>query len=278
MFNLIVDSAYFSFYDNNKVSKSKFELDSNFFCLKNISFEVKEGEFIGILGPNGSGKTTLMKLIAGILSPQKGKILLNNKNLKEYKAKELARIISYTPQRPFSVFPFSVYEIVLMGRYPYMNFLGYETEEDRKIVLEILDVMEISNVKNKSINEISGGEAQRAFIGRALAQNPKLLILDESNSHLDIKHQLQIFDLIEKLNKEKKIAVIAVLHDLNLAGHYAKRIIFLKDGKIIIDQNARDALTQKNIYDIFGVDSYVYFDKAFNKTYVTIKPFPLCKA
>lgn len=274
MFNLELDSIYFSFSSlNKKRNLIKDKNASDDFSLKNISLRIKEGEFIGVLGPNGSGKSTLMKLIIGVLSPQSGHITLNDKNLKDYTPRELAKIIAYSPQRPVSPFPFSVYEIVLMGRYPYMSYIGYESYEDKKKVLEILDLMEISHLKNKSINEISGGEAQRAFIARALAQEPQALILDESNSHLDIKHQLQIFDLIEKLNKEKKLTILAVLHDLNLAGHYAKRVIFLKDGTIALDQNAREALTHKNILEIFGVDSYVYYDQQTKKTYVTVKPF-----
>jgi len=246
--------------------------NSSNFHLRDISLSVVKGEFLSILGPNGSGKSTLLKIMTGLLTPKNGKYILKDKTFSSYSKRSIAKIIAFVPQASVSVFPFSVYEIVMMGRTPHLNILGFENQRDHERVLEVLDLVEISHLKNHSINEISGGEAQRAYIARALVQEPEILILDEPNSHLDIKHQLSTFDLIKKLNSDNKLTVISVSHDLNLAGFYSDRIVLLKNGSIYKDDHTEKILTTDNIRDVFGVDSVVNTIPGTSIMNVIIKP------
>ncbi len=243
------------------------------FSLRNLNLDFKQGEFVSILGPNGSGKSTLLKLIAGNLKPQKGAINFNGNEYKKIKIKDLAKLIAFVPQSSNPVFQFSIFEIVMMGRTPYLNMFGFENEDDVKIVNEALELVELTHLKDHGINEVSGGEAQRAFIARAIVQQPKVILLDEPSSHLDIKHQLSIFNLIKKLNKEKGLTVILVSHDLNLSGLYSDRIILMKQGKIFFDGNVILSLTEENIRSVFGVDSKVKINENNYSVNVTIKPF-----
>lgn len=242
------------------------------FHLEDINLQIGRGEFVSILGPNGSGKSTLLKLMTGLLVPSAGKIILKEKPFSSYSRKNIAKNIAFVPQASLSVFPFSVYEIVMMGRTPHLNLLGFEKKQDHNKVLDILDLVEIGHLRNHSINEISGGEAQRAYIARALVQDPKLLLLDEPNAHLDIKHQLSIFDLIKKLNIERKLTVISISHDFNLAAFYSDRIVLMKDGHVFKDDKTAIILTSKNIKDVFGVESIVNVIPETSSMNVIIKP------
>ena len=258
-----LNSVHFS-YNRNRPNSG--------FSLNNINIGIEKGEFVTILGPNGSGKSTLLKIMSGLLLPKSGSIYLKNNAYSNYTHKELARIIAFVPQTTISIFPFSVYEIVMMGRTPYLNFTGYEKTEDRKIVDEALEVVGISHLKYKGINEVSGGEAQRAFIARALAQKPEIILLDEPNAHLDIKHQISIFNLLKRLNEDKKLTVVSVSHDLNLAGNYGKRTILMNRGEIFKDSDKFDVLTEENIKKIFDVQSRINIDKKMNFINVVILP------
>ncbi|MBN2572537.1 MAG: ABC transporter ATP-binding protein [Ignavibacteriales bacterium] len=230
---------------------------NNSFEMKDISLQVYPSEFISILGPNGSGKSTLLKILSGLLTPSKGIRLLDGKNYSSYDHRSLARLIGYVPQSSFSVFPFSIYEIVMMGRTAYMNFFGIEKDNDIKIVNETLERLNILHIRNKGINEVSGGEAQQAFIARALVQQPKLLLLDEPNAHLDIKHQISIFNILSELNKELGLTIITVSHDINLVSNFTERIILLKDGKIFLDGNKSKVLLKKNLKSVFDINTQI---------------------
>lgn len=242
---LSLNNIYFSY--------EKDAVDS--FLLNDNNIGINKGEFVTILGPNGSGKTTILKLMSGLLNPQKGEVLFNNKRLKTLSRKEIAKRIGYVPQSTVSVFPFSIYEIVLMGRTPYLGFGGFEENIDKQKIQDALEMVEISHLKNKGINEVSGGEAQRAFIARALVQEPEIILLDEPNAHLDIKHQISVFELFRKFNKDKGIAIVAVSHDLNLAGNYSNRTVLMKDGKIFKDGKNNEILTSENILSVFEVNA-----------------------
>lgn len=235
----------------------KNQKQDNEFTLDDINLKVEHGEFITVLGQNGSGKSTLLRIIGGSIIPKQGKAMLNGRELRHYSRKSIARSIAVVPQASVTIFPFSVYEIVMMGRTPYLNMWGYESAEDKKIVNEALEMVEISHLRHKGINEVSGGEAQRAYIARAIAQQPGLILLDEANSHLDIKHQISIFNLIRELNTGRKMTVIAISHDLNMAGYYSNRIILMKNGRIHMDDSVSNVLTEENILQVFGVDSRV---------------------
>jgi len=242
---------------------------NNSYFLNDINFDIKKGEFATILGPNGSGKTTLLKLMSGSLKPQKGNLLFDNKKLQNYSKKETAKKIGFVPQVTVSVFPFSIYEIVMMGRTPYLGFGGFEDKNDKEKIEEALELVEISHLKNKGINEVSGGEAQRAFIARALAQEPEIILLDEPNAHLDIKHQISVFELLKKFNEEKEITIVAVSHDLNLAGNYSGRIVLMQNGKIFCDGKGQDILTPENIKTVFEVNADTHINH--NRISVHIK-------
>ncbi len=225
----------------------------NGFALGPLSMQIEEREFIAILGPNGSGKSTLLKLISGYLLPAKGKVYLNGSEVSGYSKKELAKKISYVPQFTYSVFPYSVYEIVLMGRTPFLNIFGYEKENDRERVFSALEKMEIAHLANKGINEISGGEAQRAFIARALVQETDIILMDEPNAHLDLKHQIAIFKLLKELNEEGK-TILTVSHDLNLPGRYAGKVMLIREGEIVKFGKKEDVLSDELIKEVFDVD------------------------
>lgn len=243
----------------------------NNFKLDDISLTINHGDFISILGPNGSGKSTLIKIIAGILKPSKGKILLENKNLFEIKRNELAKKISYVPQSNYTVFPFSVEEIVAMGRTPYLNYFGTSGEKDYALIKDALEIFEISHLKEKGINEVSGGETQRAFLARAFVQDPEILLLDEPNAHLDLKHQIGIYKILEELNENRKLTVIIISHDLNLSAYFTKKGVLMSDGKIFKDDVIENVLTQENIKLIFNVNSTLFRDKN-NKLNIKINP------
>lgn len=249
------------------------ELKSNSdFSLSGINLVINDGDFLSILGPNGSGKSTLIKLITGYLEPQNGEIILDGIHLKNYKRKEIAKKIAYVPQIPTSIYPFSVYEIIAMGRFPYLGMSGFEKNEDREIINNVIELMELSHLANKGINEISGGEAQRAFIGRALVQQPKILLLDEPNAHLDIKHQISIFNLINKLNDQDGITIVTVMHDLNLTSLYSSRVVMLKNGRIFLDEKVNDALIPEKIKSVFEVDVEITTNLNDNSRSILIKP------
>lgn len=224
-------------------------------ALENISLTINKGDFLAVMGPNGSGKTTFIKLIAGLMKPLTGEIRFQDKNIKKTPLQSLAKTIAYVPQFSGSVFPFSVYEIVAMGRNPYLRSWGFESPEDKHIIEENLRLVGLFDIKDKGINEISGGEAQRAFIARALAQEPELILLDEPNAHLDVKHQISIFNLLRKLNLEKQLTIAAISHDFNLASYYCRTAAILNHGKMEISGGIEETLTYGNIKKIFGIDA-----------------------
>lgn len=236
--------------------------------LKDISIEVKSGEFIGLVGPNGSGKTTLLKCITGVLSPQKGAVHLGGKNLKNLKSPEIARNVAVVPQGGSVDFDFSVKDIVLMGRHPHQGRFTISTKNDEKIVTDCLKITRTSEFENKSIMKLSGGEFQRVLIARSLAQQPKLLLLDEPTSHLDISHQLEIMDIMKNQNTKKKITIIGVFHDLNLASRYCKRLILLNKGEITADGSLESVLTTGNLRKVFKINALVRKNPVTGSLYI----------
>lgn len=242
------------------------------FKLSVEKWEVEKGKFYSIIGPNGCGKSTLLKLLAGINEPNSGSIKIDGKNIHEINRSEYSKLISYVPQSASSVFPFSVYEIVMMGRTPYLNFMGFEKETDKEIVNESLELMELSHIRNKGINEISGGELQRVFIARAFAQKSGIILLDEPNSHLDLKHQVSVFNLLEKLCTDKGFTVIAVSHDLNMVGIYSHEVVFMRNGKIEIHGTKKEILNKENIKQIFNVESEVRYSGINGRVNIYINP------
>ncbi|MDP8297007.1 MAG: ABC transporter ATP-binding protein [Candidatus Orphnella occulta] len=204
----------------------------NNLVLNEISFSVKKGEFIGIIGPNGAGKTTLLKTLSHIIRPLGGKVFLKGKDIHLLSSLLLARECAMVGQDLLSLFSFTVEEIVLMGRNPYLGLFKQERKEDVEIVNMALKRTDMSLLKDRPIDELSAGERQRALIAKALVQQPQLLLLDEPTAHLDIGYQTDILDLIRLLNRDSELTVICVLHDLNLASQYCDKLLLLDKGKI----------------------------------------------
>jgi len=224
------------------------------FSLKEINLKISKGEFITILGPNGSGKTTLLKLLSSAEKPTAGKILLKGRLLIDYSRNNLAKIISIVTQFNNITFPVSVFDFVSLGRSPHLNYLGYQNSRDVKIVNESLEKVELLKIANWPITKISGGEFQRALIARALAQEPEIILLDEATAHLDIKHQIEIFKLLENLNNDDRLTIIFVSHNLNLPEFFSKRFLLISNGKIFKDGSPDVAFTPANLKEIFDVD------------------------
>jgi len=215
--------------------------------LKNISFNIEKGSFFIIIGPNGSGKTTLLKNIAGMEKFSNGNISILEKNLKKYSTRELAKKIAFVPQTVSLDFPFSVFEIVRMGRSPHLGLLGSESDSDIQTIKKAMKFTDIEHLAKRKIHQLSGGECQRTSIARAICQEPQIMLLDEPTAALDIGHQTKIMDLMEKLKKEQGMTIIMISHDVNLAALYADNILVLKDGEVISQGNPKDVITYETL-------------------------------
>ncbi|MCW3142159.1 MAG: ABC transporter ATP-binding protein, partial [Methanophagales archaeon] len=237
--------------------------------LKNVCVELAESEMLSVVGPNGAGKSTLLRCIDRILSPQKGCILLDERDIKEMSRMELAKKVGYIPQSTTSIFSATVFDVVLIGRRPHISWRS--SEEDTEKVLETLQMLNIEEFAMRDINELSGGQQQKVFIACALSQEPDVLLLDEPTSNLDIRHQLEVMDIIKTIVKEKRIAAIMAIHDLNLAARYADRIVMMNSGKIFAVGNPASVLTPDNIKSVYGVESEV-MDKRGRPHIVPIRP------
>lgn len=221
--------------------------------LKNVSFNVNEGEVFSILGVNGSGKSTLLKCINRILNPKKGTVLIDNFNIKEMDNSELAKYIGYVPQKSSGNY-MTVFDTVLLGRKPHIKW--EVSKRDLEVVHEVLKLLELEDYMLKYTKELSGGELQKVIIGRALVQEPKLLLLDEPTNNLDIKNQLEVMEIIRNISKSKDITSILVMHDLNLALRFSDKFALLKNGKIYA-VGGEEVITPENIKSIYGVEVHI---------------------
>ncbi len=236
--------------------------------LEDVSLSVKGGDFVGILGPNGSGKTTLLKSISRTLKPHRGAILLNEADIYSLKSVEVAKQLAVVPQESNIGFSFAALDIVLMGRNPHMARFQMESGKDLAIAKKAMLLTNTWQFAERPINELSGGEKQRVIIARALAQEPRILLLDEPLTHLDIINQLEIMDLVKELCVKEKIVVLAVFHDLNLAARYCTSAIMLKEGKIFSAGNLSEVLTSENIKAVFSVNAIVQKHLVSNSIFV----------
>ncbi len=225
--------------------------------LKDVGFAVESGQFLGILGPNGSGKTTLLKSISRVLKPQKGTILIGDENVYKMKTVDVAKQMAVVPQSTPVSFDFTALEVVLMGRNPHMARFKMEDKKDLDIAKNSMQLTRTWEFADRPVNELSGGESQRVIIARALTQEPQILLLDEPTTHLDISNQLEIMDLIKHLCETKKLLIVAVFHDFNLAARYCDSIILLNNGKIVAAGKMNETLTSENIKKVFNVDTIV---------------------
>lgn len=220
--------------------------------LEGITFRSGAGELLGILGPNGSGKTTLLKAISRIVKPSNGVILVHSRSLGDFGQKELSREIAVVPQSSEPKFDFTVEEVVRMGRYPHKEWFAAEDERDRRVARHAMEATGILHLAGRSVLEISGGELQRVIIARALAQEPKILLLDEPTSHLDLGQQVSILEMLRSLSRE--IAVIAVFHDLNYAAHYSDRLLLLHNHRVAAMGDPESVLSPERIRAVFGIE------------------------
>jgi iron complex transport system ATP-binding protein len=223
--------------------------------LKDICIELAKSEMLGVVGPNGAGKSTLLRCIDRILEPQRGSILLDEREIKKMSMLELAKKLGYIPQSTSQVFPATVFDTVLLGRRPHVGWRS--GEKDMKNVLKTLQMLKIEKFAMRDINELSGGQQQKVFIARALTQEPDVLLLDEPTSNLDIRHQLEVMDIIKNIVREEELSAIMAIHDLNLASRYADRIIMMNSGKIFAAGDPVSVLTPDNIKWVYGVEAEV---------------------
>ena len=240
--------------------------------IKNVSFSVKPGEFVGIIGPNGSGKTTLLRLMSKVLLPKKGSIEFCNKDISGYDLRQFCQKVAFVQQDSIINFSFSVLEIVLMGRIPHLKRLQPETKKDIEIAEKSLFMTDSLGLKNKSIDQLSSGEKQRVTIAKSLTQEPILMFLDEPTSHLDIGHQIQVMDLLKKLNNSGNLTIVMVLHDLNLAAEYCNHIILLDEGKIFKEGSPEQVLTYQNIESVYKTIVVVEKNPINSKPHVILVP------
>jgi iron complex transport system ATP-binding protein len=238
--------------------------------LKDVAFEAKEGEIIGVLGPNGSGKTTLLRCMNRALSPSKGTVMVEDKEIGSMSRKEIASEMAVVPQNCVITFPFTALEVVMMGRNPSMDRFQREAKEDIEIVKRSMDATSVSGLAGRSMNQLSGGERQRVIIARALAQQPKIMLLDEPTLHLDVNHQMEIMELVKELANREKLTVIMVSHDLNLAARYCDKLILLSEGKVLSAGKVPEVLTQDNVEKVFKIRSLVQYDERINAYSLTI--------
>jgi iron complex transport system ATP-binding protein len=224
-------------------------------ALKDVELKMGLGELLSIVGPNGSGKSTLLKCINRILKPKQNTVLIDGEDTSKIGLRELSKMMSYVPQNSTNTFPFTVFDIVLMGRRPYIQWgLG---ERDKEIVATTLDYLGIGKLAMRHFNELSGGEQQKVIIARALAQQPQILLLDEPTSNLDIKHQLEILCILRGLTQSKHCSVIVAMHDLNLASRFSDRMLMLKQGCIFAVGTPESVLTEEHVESVYGVKVHV---------------------
>jgi len=220
--------------------------------LHGVAMAAARGEFVGLIGPNGSGKTTLLRVMSGVLRPSDGTVRLKGADLRGIRWRALARTMACLSQEIALDLPFAVREVVLMGRSPHLSQLGGETREDLEVAERCMALADVSQIADRPITEISGGERQRAFIAMCLAQEPEILVLDEPTSHLDIGHQLSVLNLVRKLNRDGGVTVIAVFHDLNLAAEYCDRVLLLNGGRVEAWGAPADVITAAMIGKVYG--------------------------
>jgi iron complex transport system ATP-binding protein len=232
--------------------------------LKDIDIAVNEGEFVGIIGPNGTGKSTLIKAITDLVDIKGGKITINGRDNSEISKRDRAKIIAVVPQEFSIEFEFNVFDIVMMGRNPHMYGRKDTKKNDLDIVQEAMMMTNTWQLKDRFFNEISGGEKQRVIIARAIAQQTKVILLDEPTSHLDIHHQLEILELVRMLKVKKNITIIAVLHDINMAARFSDRLILLNDREVMVDGTPEKVIDEKYLGKVYKMEMIIRQNKVLS--------------
>lgn len=221
--------------------------------LHDVHLDIRAGECFGVIGPNGSGKSTLVRLLSGVDAFNSGHVQFLGKSLTSYSKKQLARHIAVLQQEALPPVGFTVREVVEMGRYPYQNWLGEEGEESEALIDQILLDLDLMAFADRSVEALSGGERQRVALGKAVAQQPALLMLDEPTTYLDIGYQQQMMEYIKQWQRSKGLTVLAVLHDLNLAALYCDRIMVLHEGRVVGIGTPSDMIQADLLEMVYGV-------------------------
>lgn len=224
--------------------------------VRDVSLAVHPGEMVGVIGPNGSGKSTLLRLLGGALRPAAGEIRLFDRPLGDYSRGELGRLIAVVPQETLVEFPFSVMEVVLMGRAPHLGGFAFEGDRDVAVAREAMRRTGVEHLASRRIHEISGGERQRVILARALAQEASVLLLDEPAAFLDIRHEVEMYDLLRDLQREG-MTVVSVLHDLNIAALYCDRLLLLHEGRVARAGPPAEVITYPTLTAVYGTEVYV---------------------
>jgi len=248
-----------------------FKYDGNEdWVINDLDFSADPKEMVAVIGPNGSGKSTLLKLLTGILRPQRGEVRLRGRPLKDYSRREVSRNMALVAQEGMGDFPFTVLDVVLMGRAPYLKGFALEGKGDMERAMWAVDVTDLAKLYRRNIQELSGGERQRAFVARALAQDTGLLFLDEPTAFLDIKHQISLLKLIGELNTRYKKTIVSVTHDINLASYFYDRIILLSEGKVFASGTPEEVITEGNMREVYDTEITVDINPVFKRPRITI--------
>lgn len=241
--------------------------------LKDISTTFKEGGFYGIMGPNGSGKTSFIRHILRFLEIKEGSIHLDGEKLQNYPRKKLATQISFVPQNVNMEVDFSAYEVIAMGRMPYQSRFKDYSKEDYEKIEHAIKITKCQNLREKPFSHLSGGEAQRVLVARAIAQDTSYLVLDEPISHLDIRYQIELMETLKYLNEKEDKTIIAILHDLNLSAAYCKEVVLMKDGTVFAQGLVDDVLTKSNLKAVYDMIFEIYeADHRKQRFYVPVIP------
>jgi len=238
--------------------------------LHGLDLTVQHGAFVGVLGPNGSGKSTLLRALTGVLPLSAGDVALLGMPARRAYRRQIARRVGVVPQATAAPFEFTAREIVAMGRTPHITRLHGESERDRRAIDAAMARTDTADLGERPISELSGGEAQRIIIARALAQEPELLLLDEPTAFLDLNHQIDIFELLRGLNRDEGLTVLCISHDLNLASVYCDRLVLLDEGRIAADGDPSEVVTAARIREVYGAEVLVDDDTPSGRPRVTL--------
>lgn len=240
--------------------------------LDDVNLSIQSDSFLGLIGPNGSGKTTLLKILAGLLIPALGEVELEGRQLKNWSNRERARALAFVPQESHFLYPYTVIDVVLMGRAPYSPLMGFDRPVDIDIARKALGRVGLSHLSDRMIQTLSGGERQMVIIARALAQEPKVLLLDEPTAYLDLSHQIDIYQILFELNKNEGLTVVVVSHDVNLAALYCKNLILLKKGKIHASGPPKEVLTTALLQQVYGCETLIDAHPTTGRPRITLIP------
>ncbi|MBD7911022.1 ABC transporter ATP-binding protein [Clostridium cibarium] len=236
--------------------------------IDNMNLSIPKGELSIIIGANGCGKSTLLKTIARIIKPKSGEIFINEKNIKKQKEKDIATQVAFLPQGPTCPSGITVKELVAYGRFPHQRMIGGLNSHDKEVINWAIEETGLKDFADREIENLSGGQRQRAWIAMTLAQETDIIMLDEPTTYLDMSYQLEVLEVLERLNKKKNITVVIVLHELNNACRFASNIIGLKRGKIICNGAPKEVITKESLKEIYGIDAKLQLSE--NKSY------PIC--